>query len=190
MFLPVQHKPNTVFEYSRMAVEIPDVVTKEMANDLKLFALDSEKSGFHRRGSKTPSVCAASFYTCLVFQHEHPIYEILDRAWQRYCEIRKSNITFIEPYEIKSYVVNDGFGSHNDIYISEDDVLERKINLIVQLSDEDEYDGGDLLIGPFKSNRKFGTGIFFPSDRVHSVTPITRGSRFSLIGHAWGPIQQ
>lgn len=187
MFLPVQPKPKTVFEYARMAVEIPNLITKEMADDLKAFALDSDKSGFHRRGSNTPSVCAASFYTCLVFQYDHPIYEILDHAWKQYFEIRPSNITFIEPYEIKSYVVNDGFGNHNDINISEDDLLERKINLIVQLCEEDEYEGGDLLVGPFKASRKFGTGIFFPSDRVHSVTPVTNGTRFSLIGHAWGP---
>lgn len=187
MFLPVQNKPQVSFDYSRMVIEVPNLISKEIGDELKSFAANSEVSGLHRRGSKTPQICKASFYTCLVFHHDHPIYELLDPAWKHYCNLKDPNITFIESYEIKSYVVGDEFGNHNDIITSVDDTLARKINLIVQLSDEDDYDGGDLLVGPFKCSRKFGTGIFFPCQYVHSVTPITSGTRFSLIGHAWGP---
>lgn len=188
MFLPVQNKPKVSFDYSRMVVEIPNLIDKDMAFELRNFALNSEISGFHRRGSKTPEICKASFYTCLVFHHDHAIYEKLDSAWKKYTEIKKPVIDFIEPYEIKSYIEGDEFSNHNDIVTSVDNTLKRKTNLIVQLSDSDEYEGGDLLVGPFKCSRHFGTGIFFPSEYIHSVTTIIKGTRFSLIGHAWGPV--
>jgi len=187
MFLPIQDKPKTSNDYSRMAYEFPNLITKEVATELREFATNTEVSGLHRRNSKTPAICKASFYTCLVFHHNHSIYELLDPAWKQFMERVKSDITFIEPYEIKSYVVGDEFSNHNDVLTSIDDITERKMNLIVQLCEEDKYDGGDLMVGPFKCSRKLGTGIFFPSHYVHSVTPITRGTRFSLVGHAWGP---
>ena len=61
------------------------------------------------------------------------------------------------------------------------------LNLSLQLSNSEDYDGGDLLIDDYVSSREFGTGIFFPADVFHEVTPITRGARVTLIGHSWGP---
>ena len=188
MFLPVQNKPDSsTGDYSAI-VEIPNIIDKNQADQLKKFALDAKVSGRHRRGSKTPTYVQASFYTCLVFQHNSSIYSVLDSVWEQYCINKSPNITFIEPYEIKSYVKDDCFGIHNDILISKKQDFERKINLIVQLSDSDEYEGGDLFVGTVKCSRKFGTGIFFPAKYLHSVTTVTSGERFSLVGHAWGPI--
>lgn len=189
MFLPLQNKPKSmILDPSRFVVEVPNLIDRNVATQLKEFALNTELSGLHRRGSKNPDFCYASFYTCLVFPNNSPIYELLDPAWQTFCEERKPNINFIEPYEIKSYVVNDIFGPHTDILVSEDETLKRKVNLVVQLSDEAEYEGGDLMVGTYQCSRKLGTGIFFPAMAEHSVTEITAGTRFSLIGHAWGPI--
>jgi predicted 2-oxoglutarate/Fe(II)-dependent dioxygenase YbiX len=189
MFLPIQKKPLSSPVYRTGIVEIPNIITRDMAEELKTYALDKELSGLHRRGSKSPEICQASFYTCLVFQHNSSIYEILDPAWEKYHAVEKPNISFIEPYEIKSYVEGDGFSSHYDNLTSLDGAVERKINLVIQLSDEDEYVGGDLCIGTVPCSRKFGTGIFFPAGYLHEVTPITKGTRFSLIGHSWGPVR-
>jgi hypothetical protein len=186
MFLPVQNKPLAIASFKDLVTEIPNLVTKDVAEELREFALDKDLSGLHRRGSKSGD-CFASFYTCLVFQHNHRIYDILDSAWEQFCAVNNPLIDFIEPYEIKSYVEGDVFGPHSDILINTERGLERKMNLIIQLSDEKEYDGGDLLIGANRCSRKQGTGIFFPSHYIHSVTEITRGTRFSLVGHAWGP---
>lgn len=190
MFLPVQHKPDSSGNYVDAIVEVPNLITKELANELRAFALDSELSGWHRRGSKTPQYVRASFYTCLLCVYENAVYPILDRAWEQYEKSKNSNITFLEPYEIKSYVQGDQFSLHSDILISKNNDVERKINLVVQLSDEHEYEGGDLYIGSIKCPRTFGTGIFFPAKYLHCVTEVTRGERFSLIGHAWGPVSR
>ena len=138
MFLPMQNKPISSADYEEAIIEVPNVIDKELAEQLKNFSLDAEVSGRHRRGSKTPNVVQASFYTCLVFQHNSPVYKILDPIWEQYCSPRKPNLTFLEPYEIKSYVKDDCFGLHNDILISTNRETERKINLIVQLSDEND----------------------------------------------------
>jgi hypothetical protein len=187
MFLPVQNKPDILPFFEDKVVEIPNVITKDIANELINFA-NSESSGLHRRGSKNPNFCTASFYTCLVHNTQNFIYEFLDPLWERYIKEYEPLLTFIEPYEIKSYVAGDMFGNHHDYLTSKDKKLARKMNLIVQLSDSSEYDGGDLIAGTVTCSRQFGTGIFFPAYLDHSVTKITSGTRYSLIGHAWGPV--
>ena len=63
----------------------------------------------------------------------------------------------------------------------------RKLSISIQLSRTEDYDGGDLelLYGtePHKLDRTRGAFIVFPSFVLHRVTPVTRGTRWSLV--AW-----
>jgi PKHD-type hydroxylase len=63
----------------------------------------------------------------------------------------------------------------------------RKLSISIQLSQADDYEGGDLevLYGmePQKLDRTRGAFIVFPSFMLHRVTPVTRGTRWSLV--AW-----
>ena len=63
----------------------------------------------------------------------------------------------------------------------------RKISISIQLSRAEDYDGGDLElmygIQPQQLDRTRGTLIAFPSFMLHRVTPVTRGTRWSLV--AW-----
>lgn len=194
MTFPIIPKPKSIAlspRYSKIDVfneiiEVPNLITANQAEQLKLFASDAPTSGLHRRGSKNLLV-DASFYTCLVFRHDDPIYNVLDYIWADYAQKIDPDITFIEPYEIKMYVNGDKFDIHHDACVNFETNVHRKINLVIQLSDESEYDGGDLIIDSYTSSRALGTGIFFPANVHHTVTPITRGTRFSLIGHSWGP---
>lgn len=67
----------------------------------------------------------------------------------------------------------------------------RKLTIIVQLSDEDDYDGGNLIVQNYEKfqimPRKRGTIIIFPSFLLHKVEPVTRGIRNSLVTFAYGP---
>ena len=67
----------------------------------------------------------------------------------------------------------------------------RKLSVSIQLSDEKDYKGGDLLIHesatPTKTFRSRGTAIFFPSYVLHEVTPVTKGIRYSLVIWVTGP---
>jgi PKHD-type hydroxylase len=64
----------------------------------------------------------------------------------------------------------------------------RKISITVQLSDSDEYEGGELLLfkggDPEKAEaapRGKGVVFIFPSYMMHRVTPITKGTRRSFV---------
>ncbi len=63
---------------------------------------------------------------------------------------------------------------------------QRKISVTVQLSDGDEYEGGDLQlwpggIYPLVAPRGKGNVVIFPSFMMHRVTPVTRGTRKSFV---------
>jgi PKHD-type hydroxylase len=64
----------------------------------------------------------------------------------------------------------------------------RKLSIVVQLTDDSKYEGGDLELlddgerNPAKLPRKQGSLIAFPSYSLHRVTPITKGTRNSLVG--------
>jgi len=61
----------------------------------------------------------------------------------------------------------------------------RKVSITVQLSDPNEYEGGDLqfMRGNYQENapRGLGTVIVFPSYMLHRVSEITKGTRKSLV---------
>jgi PKHD-type hydroxylase len=63
----------------------------------------------------------------------------------------------------------------------------RKLSVSIQLSNPEDYEGGDLELlygtAPQKLERSRGAFIIFPSFMLHRVTPVTRGTRWSLV--AW-----
>ncbi|HEY5569080.1 MAG TPA: 2OG-Fe(II) oxygenase [Gammaproteobacteria bacterium] len=63
----------------------------------------------------------------------------------------------------------------------------RKISISIQLSRPEDYEGGDLELlfrsPPQKLEKARGALIAFPSFALHRVTPVTRGTRWSLV--AW-----
>lgn len=65
---------------------------------------------------------------------------------------------------------------------------QRKLSLVVQLSPAEDYEGADLeLFDCSPTPRDQGTVIVFPSYQQHRVTPITKGSRYSLVSWISGP---
>jgi predicted 2-oxoglutarate/Fe(II)-dependent dioxygenase YbiX len=68
---------------------------------------------------------------------------------------------------------------------------QRKLTFILQLTDPDEYVGGDLIVYTHKEEermtRQQGSLIVFPSYTMHEVTELLSGTRYSLIGWVLGP---
>jgi PKHD-type hydroxylase len=62
---------------------------------------------------------------------------------------------------------------------------QRKISITVQLSGPDEYQGGDFEIlrgkNPESLPKQRGCVLVFPSYLLHRVTPVTQGTRRSLV---------
>lgn len=97
-----------------------------------------------------------------------------------------------EAIQHTTYDQNQHYSWHVDSGVMDSyNVVPRKISLTVQLSDSDEYEGGDLEIWTSgKSDvapRKKGMVVAFPSFRLHRVTPITKGVRKSLVVWVGGP---
>lgn len=68
----------------------------------------------------------------------------------------------------------------------------RKLSLVLQLSDPVEYEGGILELQPsgrdvIKMRKQRGLIVVFPSWTLHQVTPVTQGSRQSLVAWITGP---
>lgn len=67
----------------------------------------------------------------------------------------------------------------------------RKLSLVLQLSDPSEYEGGNLEImngGNIVTVRKQrGLLAIFPSYTLHQVTPVTKGTRQTIVAWVSGP---
>jgi PKHD-type hydroxylase len=78
-------------------------------------------------------------------------------------------------------------GGHYDwhIDIGPKTISHRKISIVIQLSDPEDYEGGDLELMPgnysFAVPKKKGAVVLFPSFILHRVTPVTSGLRRSAV---------
>ena len=135
--------------------------------------------------SKYSNIFDISFHSCLL-PLNHKVHTTLQDFYKESNSFFNFDISFIEPYELKRYTANDFFGKHIDNYYSLTVNLDRKLTISVQLSNDDEYDGGEFNIMGTKHKLKKGSVISFPSYLPHQVETITSGTRWSLIGWAWG----
>ena len=97
---------------------------------------------------------------------------------------------FGEPFQLTNYDQSENgmYGWHQDFGTS----ISRKLSLAMQLSDPSDYEGGNFQIftggnEPQTLPKKRGYILVFPSYVVHQVTPVTQGSRQSLVAWASGP---
>ena len=85
--------------------------------------------------------------------------------------------------------------SRNLRYVAEKQETVRKLSFSLQLSDPDDYEGGDLVFKNITSEKDYemvqtreqGSLIIFDSRQIHKVTPVTSGVRYALVGWYVGP---
>ncbi len=118
---------------------------------------------------------------------DHNIHKFLNGIWEESIIFFNSRIDFIEQYSLKGYKSGSFFSEHIDNYICVTDNIDRKLTLIVQLSEDSEYIAGDVLVDTVKLPRSIGSVIIFPSSLKHNVTKVNSGERWSLVTWAWGP---
>jgi PKHD-type hydroxylase len=91
----------------------------------------------------------------------------------------------IEGIQFTKYNAPNGkYGKHIDKMFNG---VIRKLSISVQLSDPQDYDGGELLLHkcgvPDEMPKEQGKLVIFPSYTLHEVKPVLRGTRYSLV--AW-----
>ena len=95
---------------------------------------------------------------------------------------------FADPFQYTVYREGGYYGWHMDMGDTRREP--RKLSFTIQLSEPDEYEGGDFLLhtGPemVSMGREWGRVIAFPAWALHSVTPVSKGIRRSLVVWASG----
>lgn len=68
----------------------------------------------------------------------------------------------------------------------------RKITFIINLNDPNEYEGGDIEFLNINADssllKEQGSCLIFPSYIPYSITPITKGNKYVLVGHIHGAL--
>lgn len=96
---------------------------------------------------------------------------------------------FIEGFQFTRY---DAPGGKYDQHIDRGlNTWTRKLSFTLQLSDPKDYVGGDLELyygkDPTVPTKEQGFVTVFPSYVMHRVTPVTKGTRYSLVAWITGP---
>ena len=89
-------------------------------------------------------------------------------------------------HDTLQYTKYYGDGGHYDWHADLGPGLSnRKLSVVLQLSDPNEYEGGELQINPggniLTVPKELGLICFFPSFLLHRVTPLTSGVRNTLV---------
>ena len=125
--------------------------------------------------------------------------ELRDIIWEYGTKANDKAFGFdiIDKFEIQ-YTTYDGddkgfYTWHADNNYFSSGHYDRKISVVIQLSDPSEYEGGKFefdfngdIVSP-KGFDKKGSIIAFPSFHKHRVTEVTKGKRNSLVSWIEGP---
>lgn len=140
--------------------------TKHETEDARV----SESVGIHRQDGK--------------FIYEN-VKEIFNNANRLY------GFDVHDDYEIELIRYRKGgeFKWHSDDTPVDNSRMDRKLSMTIQLSEPEDYEGGDLEFKDFENMdiRGRGTVVVFPSYVTHRITPLTSGTRYSLVAWQYGP---
>ena len=92
----------------------------------------------------------------------------------------------VTQFDYLKYGVDDHFEKHKDQI--GDDKVNRVFSTSTIIEVSDDLEGGDFIIydeldTEIRTSLEVGETIFFPSDKFHKVTPVTKGERSVLV--AW-----
>ena len=125
---------------------------------------------------------------------------VFDELWKMalsanndFFNLHISRLNFIQLAEYDASYQGEYKEHHDVFWLNGDPFYHRKLSCIIQLSDPNTYDGGDLEITDAETApnvndmRQQGTGIFFPSLIRHKANPVTKGTRYSIAAWFDGP---
>ena len=124
--------------------------------------------------------------------------ELVDTLWRYVDRANRDSfdvdVRYINELQFTTYKgKNEGrYGWHYDVNWRNQLPHHRKLSVTIQLSDHKDYEGGDFEFEkgvdelPIEVKEK-GTILIFPSFYQHQVTPVTSGTRHSLVTWVEGP---
>ena len=162
--------------------EIPDHICDYIVNNINVELYEKGVTGFDRKIGSERNVNVQ-------FDNINWINALL-QGYIRYANFANFNYDLSdedkESMQISRYSEGKYYKKHRDYNnIRESNTFTRKLSITVQLSDENDYEGGDLIFYNSSDNNKAprgkGSVIVFDSRLYHEVTPVTKGVRYSLV---------
>ena len=125
--------------------------------------------------------------------------ELYDHIWKLEREANKEwfgfHIDNLEYIQLAKYDgnVRGEYKKHKDVFWINNSGRHRKLSAVIQLSDPNDYEGGELTF--FECNqypnkediREQGTVTFFPAFIDHQANPVLKGTRYSIAIWFEGP---
>jgi len=107
----------------------------------------------------------------------------------------QNDLTQFDNFQYSKYKAPGGhYTWHTDTMTHPANGMFRKISCVLMLTDEEEYEGGELELNvhgnqdkPVTLRLKKGQCVFFYSHIPHRVVPVTKGLRLTLVTWALGP---
>ena len=165
--------------------------SKEYCNSIleKSKDLNFKKANLGEDGLTTIDGYRKSDVTWLLPQDFSDLY---DEIWKLEREANNKwfgfHIDNLEYIQLAKYEgdVQGEYKRHKDVFWVNNSERHRKLSAVIQLSDPNDYEGGDLQIWgggqePISVKRNKGDVSVFPAFLLHRVTPITRGQRKILV---------
>jgi PKHD-type hydroxylase len=119
-------------------------------------------------------------------EHFQELFRLITDLFQKTNNERyRFSIYGMAPIQILRYSPGCFFSEHFDLGL--DEAANRKLSLIVQLSDDADYEGGEFILsGRVTMPKARGTACLFPSWFQHRVEEVKSGTRYSLAAWAQG----
>ena len=204
----------TIWYFTELPEDIVDILDKDLYNNFDFKMEDSKLHGDALnkdiRKSKNAWISTnhwiAGFlwhYVCKA-NRENFLYDLThidgdSMQYTRYGEGEYYNwhndsgisVHFKPEFNVRGGQSINNKDAHSD-YLNKQTEYVRKLSFTLQLSDPDDYEGGNVeLIDEANQNyiapRQRGTIILFDSRTQHRVNKVTKGTRRSIVGWVVGP---
>jgi PKHD-type hydroxylase len=191
---------------------LPESIVDSIEEDLKPFQMEMEQSRLsgnnideNTRNSKNAWVPSNHWLAGLMWyfvdkaNQENFRYDItaIDGGSMQFTQYNEGNFyrwhkdVSISTYHTKQATSNQDPNTVNDFLAFSNEYV-RKLSFILQLSDHNSYEGGNVQLLDEDGKKYFiprqrGTVIVFDSRTSHRVLKVTRGVRKSIVGWCVGP---
>ena len=95
------------------------------------------------------------------------------------------DIDYLKDIQFTTYNASDNgkYDWHHDTFWGNPSRYDRKISVVIQLSDPEDYEGGEFVLCGEPLEKKKGSAVVFPSNFMfpHEVQKVTSGDRYSIM---------
>lgn len=199
----------SVWYFTNLPKDVVDIIERDLSEKFDLQMADSKLHGDalnkDKRKSQNAWVPTTDWVGGFMWHYiqranrENFLYDLrcIDNESMQYTKYEKGEFYGWHndaglPTQYKPVSVGNRIEGLAQDYLNENIEMVRKLSFVLQLSDPDSYEGGNLQLldeagKPYIAPRQRGTIILFDSRTQHRVLKVRKGIRKSLVGWTVGP---